>query len=683
MYRSTKHKTTSQLELVPPIKGMNNVDTPDLLDTLTAQKIYGAIEDNKIVHEYKFLNISSFAGYRKLFDFIIDNVKRVFTYTSSGISEVISRTSTNQIISIPGLSLKASTIPWDNKLLTLSNGKFYLDNKKQEIIQNFGQTIIDLSQITVINGIPAIYIKYKDEKIIGSNIGIFKVSNANLIEKLPNASNLEINYSKLFIYQDRLYRLYTNKRIDSIGLDGTTVKLFENEGEFLTVTSNVYVIDNFVYYGVIKLGAYEIWRVNMSTNTISKYFETNQGPFIGVYKDINQELIFVSFKKDDYKKIVKQKASGQVMSTIDLPFTAYNMSSTVGFGLVIFNNIKYMYFQDVNKSPKIAYLFDIDSKKYEMLNFLPNSMITLKDEILAISNTSIAQKTFVYINDGILIVKDGRVGVLSDNQLIFSAIGEFNNFTYDKESDALFIDIGYKEGGNYIDVVNGYDLIVFKSNGKIYRLANSYPDWVVNTIANIEPLISNVKQGGSSILFGTNTGVKEVNTSNIYGDYLVNNLKASIDLSKCSFIYFSNIRQAILFVLPDGIYEYNTEIGSYTKISDFVPKMISETDSDIFALGNDGKIYYMVPKDTVYYKYGRVISGNRFLINSVIVNATGTGSIDIKIGKKTYKFACDSENEKKYKERQIVTTDIMEPEVTITGSCELNKIIIEYSVIGG
>ena len=78
--------------------------------------------------------------------------------------------------------------------------------------------------------------------------------------------------------------------------------------------------------------------------------------------------------------------------------------------------------------------------------------------------------------------KSGRVivGSSDSNILHFSGIGDSDNWAVDGESDSIELEVGYKSGGTINGISHlGNDLVVFKTDGSIFRVVGDYPDWSV------------------------------------------------------------------------------------------------------------------------------------------------------------------------------------------------------------
>lgn len=84
----------------------------------------------------------------------------------------------------------------------------------------------------------------------------------------------------------------------------------------------------------------------------------------------------------------------------------------------------------------------------------------------------------------IVTKRDSRVVVTGNNgsTITMSGTSDPYNWTIDgtgwTDSDAIWVNVGDKSGG-YINAMCtlSKDLVVFKTDGSVYRLTGSYPDW--------------------------------------------------------------------------------------------------------------------------------------------------------------------------------------------------------------
>ncbi|MBR0167196.1 MAG: hypothetical protein IJQ08_00845 [Synergistaceae bacterium] len=130
-------------------------------------------------------------------------------------------------------------------------------------------------------------------------------------------------------------------------------------------------------------------------------------------------------------------------------------------------------------------------------------------------------------------VRSGRVGFAVGDYLNFSAVGTFTDWNKNTTSNSgsKYIEIGYKDGLDISAVVPlSKDIVIFKksrynaSEGKIYRLANNYPDWEVSEIASGVTTYTSksVCVVGNDVYFLSPQGLQTLSTVQAYGDVKAN-----------------------------------------------------------------------------------------------------------------------------------------------------------------
>ncbi len=87
----------------------------------------------------------------------------------------------------------------------------------------------------------------------------------------------------------------------------------------------------------------------------------------------------------------------------------------------------------------------------------------------------------VYVRNGRVLVAD-----TTKNKIVYSAVGDEENWdeATNDTSSSKWVETGYKDGGNFIGMVNLSDaIIIFKDNGYVYRLTGNFPDWNMQEIS--------------------------------------------------------------------------------------------------------------------------------------------------------------------------------------------------------
>ncbi|MGE9959170.1 hypothetical protein [Cloacibacillus porcorum] len=126
-----------------------------------------------------------------------------------------------------------------------------------------------------------------------------------------------------------------------------------------------------------------------------------------------------------------------------------------------------------------------------------------------------------------VMVREGRL-LLSRtgrDRLRYSGIGDPENWQSEDEgsgddidvhtdADAQWLDVGYKEGGDIVRILPiSRDLVIFRSDGSLYRLFSSFPDWTVIRVASqVEPVNRDaVAAVGNDIMFlDKDRGIRKV-----------------------------------------------------------------------------------------------------------------------------------------------------------------------------
>ena len=125
--------------------------------------------------------------------------------------------------------------------------------------------------------------------------------------------------------------------------------------------------------------------------------------------------------------------------------------------------------------------------------------------------------------DGVL-VRSGRVVLWREgsDRLDFSGIGDETNWNFaGTDGDAQYVEIGYKDGGDIVTVIPlSKDLIVFKNNGRVYRLVGNYPSWAVYEVSRNALAVNRdcAEQVLNDIVFLDIAGLRSLATVLEYGE---------------------------------------------------------------------------------------------------------------------------------------------------------------------
>ena len=137
-----------------------------------------------------------------------------------------------------------------------------------------------------------------------------------------------------------------------------------------------------------------------------------------------------------------------------------------------------------------------------------------------------------------VLVREGRLLLAraGKDRLKFSGVGDPENWQGQDEgsgddidvhtdADAQWLDVGYKEGGDIVRVLPiSRDLVIFRTDGSLYRLFGSYPDWtLIRVTSQVDPVNRDaVTSVGNDIMFlDKDRGIRKVSAIQEYDDLAV------------------------------------------------------------------------------------------------------------------------------------------------------------------
>ncbi|MBQ7630369.1 MAG: hypothetical protein IJS81_09200 [Selenomonadaceae bacterium] len=86
-----------------------------------------------------------------------------------------------------------------------------------------------------------------------------------------------------------------------------------------------------------------------------------------------------------------------------------------------------------------------------------------------------------------VFTRAGRIIIYSNSKISYSGVGDERNWHLDnnRESSAKIVEVGYKDGGNFIGLASlANNILAIKDNRRCYRLAGEFPEWQVTEFAN-------------------------------------------------------------------------------------------------------------------------------------------------------------------------------------------------------
>lgn len=193
-----------------------------------------------------------------------------------------------------------------------------------------------------------------------------------------------------------------------------------------------------------------------------------------------------------------------------------------------------------------------------------------------------------------------------DDNLYYSATGDAKSKdawtdNSNDDSSSKWLEVGYKDDGDIITCKPmANDLLVFKTNGRIYSVSGEYPAWNVSQVGEkscAEDIQKSIEIVGDSVAFITANGIRSVDTVQTYGNFTMNeigykfnkSLTANISNPMC----WNAVSKRQLIIRPSSsnkkllfIYQYNMMAGYELEFPFDIDDMAETSNGIIILSGN-------------------------------------------------------------------------------------------------
>ena len=193
-----------------------------------------------------------------------------------------------------------------------------------------------------------------------------------------------------------------------------------------------------------------------------------------------------------------------------------------------------------------------------------------------------------------------------DDNLYYSATGDAKSKdawtdVSNDDSSSKWLEVGYKDDGDIITCKPmANDLLVFKTNGRIYSVSGEYPAWNVSQVGEksyAEDIQKSIEIVGDSVAFITRNGIRSVDTVQTYGNFTMNeigykfnkSLTANISNPMC----WNVVSKRQLIIRPSSsnkkllfIYQYNMMAGYELEFPFDIEDMAETSNGIIILSGN-------------------------------------------------------------------------------------------------
>jgi hypothetical protein len=300
----------------------------------------------------------------------------------------------------------------------------------------------------------------------------------------------------------------------------------------------------------------------------------------------------------------------------------------------------------------------------------------------------------------------GRVGIAKagDDYLHYSGTGDETMWTADDDDDSAskMLEVGYKDGGDLVSVLPlATDLIVLKSNGKVYQVTNEFPDWAVYEVGRNTDITYRFSalNLGSDVLFVGRRGLMSIAAIREYGNVDINrsvgekfNELITPDLYHPTLWHLRRKRQ--LLIRPnDGntiiAFHYTQGAATVLQFPAMITDIIETPTATIVASGSS--LYYWDETNATDYgdtdinatiTFKKAINDNYSLIRRInsVVEADTAGSYSLTINALPFTHTWTAtESTQQTAAHTNYRTRIIEPVLVTTSAFCFEQLILEVA----
>ncbi len=714
MKKSSHHSKNSVIKLYKPIGGMCNTISGEYIKDNQACSISGVIyneDTNTFQGSPVYKAVPSFADqkFAKLFNVEYNGKNDVFGTYSGGITNI---TENRNYPIETGVTPTDIIYNQDGLYISSSSNVYHLniDGELTKIAFSFAPFMWQrISARQSASSYTNAVTYYNDKIYFSDNRGTGYMTLSGEIIKILNS---EIKVFEFFPCSNTLFACYANDIYIISDNELIHFMNFEHLGLRVKVCAST-------DYSLLILNydkAYEIYEVNTLTKAITTY-RINALKGLGTYgikylRVINNKFYLLVNETDEsfsynYASLYRLTFNGSEYNIVEKLFE--NISKNNFLLDVLYINSKLIcYFGSQYDSPifnDTIELYEYSNKKLVYLSYSNSPANTGVTQNLSVKGSRLycANNYGMYYVDILpskenipcLLVQNGRLIVPQNSTLYFSGAGDFYNWSWNTDSDAQFIEIGYKDGGKIIYAALVLDsIIVFKDNGNIYRLAGSYPYWTVSKLGEIDKLTSKAITFGSEIIFGASSGIKKIGVTEYYGDFFLSDYQQYVHDKNISDVSLCRERNTVIFINDEYIFEYSSILKGFTiyknNITDKIQQIIEvyeENDTySSYALNSNG-ILYKADKtalNSIDVKYKEIKNNQYILVKAVTVftpELQNDETFTLKINEYNNTFTLKA-GKTRHKYFILKKLNDLQLELSHNGDFFIDNIFIEYSTIG-
>ena len=293
----------------------------------------------------------------------------------------------------------------------------------------------------------------------------------------------------------------------------------------------------------------------------------------------------------------------------------------------------------------------------------------------------------------------------STNNIKYSGIADPFNWTENSNDPSAMKDL---DVGDVASVVGIYplasELIIFKSNGRIYKVANEPEDWNVSLIGTDSDFVSRdaITNLGTDVVYFSRQGLRSLSTTETYGNFTNDEIGEAMNPQMRSDTsdpwLFKSQRTHQLFINPNSgntVYVYHYQLKAFTKwvfpkpvqtIAEGTEKTLVGIGREMFSLSS-GNVNDVVGGITtpIHQKIVSAILWNENLMtlyrSHLMIESKNPGTAHLKVNDVTWdwKWTIDKQKEEfKTQIRSDNMTFTFETDDIITWHFWLAIVVLQY-----
>ena len=293
----------------------------------------------------------------------------------------------------------------------------------------------------------------------------------------------------------------------------------------------------------------------------------------------------------------------------------------------------------------------------------------------------------------------------STNNIKYSGIADPFNWTENSNDASAMKDL---DVGDVASVTGIYplasELILFKSNGRIYKVANEPEDWNVNLIGTDSDFISRdaITNLGNDVVYFSRQGLRSLSTTETYGNFTNDEIGEAMNPEMKSDTsdpwMFKSLRTHQLFINPNNgknLYVYHYQLKAFTKwifptpiqtMAEGIEKTLVGCGKELFTLTEENHTDVVAGKENkIHQRIVSAILWNQNLMtlyrSHLMIESDKPGSAHLQVNDVTWDWNWTMDKQKEEFKTQIRADNMtftFETDDIITWHFWLAVVVLQY-----